>query len=141
METPCRSVLRTVELFSEPQLQIPIVDTTVDFVHTAPNQSIECSDNLSGPFSTVPTISQASAPEHQSSTPVRRYPIRNLKPAVNVNLRFWGIIIPLLILKEQKKARMCITLFILIPQFSHKLFDSSHLNVSVNVSELIDLKL
>lgn len=41
----------------------------------------------------------------------------------------------------QKKARMCINLFIFIPQFSHKLFDSSHLNVSVNVSELIALKL
>lgn len=34
---------------------------------------------------------------------------------------------------------MCINLFILIPQFSHKLFDSSHLNVSVNVSELIEI--
>lgn len=67
-------------------MQIPIVDTTVNVVPAEPKPSIECSDNLPGPSPTVRTIAQASAPENQSSTPVRRYPLRNRKPVVKLNL-------------------------------------------------------
>lgn len=72
--------------FSEPQLQIPISDTTVDVVPAEPKPSIECLDNLPEPFLTLPTIAQASAPENKSSTPVRCYPLRNRKPVVKLDL-------------------------------------------------------
>ncbi|XP_062606962.1 uncharacterized protein K02A2.6-like [Saccostrea cucullata] len=82
--------------FAEAQLQLPNIDTHVDIapvdqrIETSPTtpSEVTATPNLPETLDSEPAVAQDPLPDsgNKSSTPVRRYPVRNRKPVVKLNL-------------------------------------------------------
>ncbi|XP_062583836.1 uncharacterized protein K02A2.6-like [Saccostrea cucullata] len=82
--------------FAEAQLQLPNIDTHVDIapveqrIETSPTTPSDgtATKYLLKTLPTEPTVAQDPLPDSgsKSNTPVRRYPVRNRKPVVKLNL-------------------------------------------------------